>query len=86
MRFLVAKSETTDNFHREVMQFPISNFFLQLNNFFTLLAVKSGSNLEPHNCQKWKKKVDSYTCSYHKIYRVKAVGLSLFNYTFKITI
>ena len=37
-----------------------------------------------HNCQKWKSRFLACPCL--KIYRVEAVGLSISNYTFKITI
>ena len=40
--------------------------------------------LTAHNWQKWKSRF--LVCSCHKIYRVEAVGLSIFNYTSKIMI
>ena len=44
---------------------------------------KELTSLTAQNWQKWKSRF--LTCSCHKIYRVEAVGLSISNYTLKIT-
>ena len=56
--------------------------FLHLNNsslhmfhtFGCKIGIKSGTSQLPKMKKKKKKKLIPYTCSYHKMYRVKAVG------------
>ena len=59
----------------------ISNVILKIRGAISRTMAPT-LGLTSHNCQKMKK-VDSFTCLYHKIYRDEAVGLKGSKYTFK---
>ena len=71
----------------------MGGLLLKLQNFKKVKLIFGhpvhGSNqinflLTTHNWQKWKRVF--LTCPYHEIYRVEAIGLKNFNYTWKIMI